>query len=258
MPEFPKPRQGGQTLTATVRLASLGAMRRLALPTFTVRFLLIALGIGATEHASGSTLLPLVTSVETVGTPLQGVSVDSANVRGAGTASTFVYDPALTNLVRTTSNDGSVVDLASGPERDTQTAELYMSGGVSLFTNSPRSLVDGASASGVSLGIGAAVKNGATLLTPYLNQNGQVVLVDFPGNTSTPLWTLASTEGVTGLDTFLRPGGEEGVLGDYAAAVAYADGTVRIFNLATGAQLGATYVVAGPPVLARSLMWQSM
>ncbi|HLP80010.1 MAG TPA: hypothetical protein VK158_05210 [Acidobacteriota bacterium] len=178
-----------------------------------------------------------------VAAPLRGVSVDASNVRGSTTNITFVYDLNLANG-SSHSNPSDVIDIATGTSANSQTSRLLFNGTLGLYNNaSPSTLVSSVTGLGsLGLGVGGAVNNGSTTYQTFLDNAGNFKLVDFGTQTASTQWTLPSIAGstITGLDTFLRPGGTVGDLNDYATMITRANGTLTFFNVATGAQLGST------------------
>lgn len=197
------------------------------------------------------------------GMPMHGVAVGGSTVWGLSYGFVRGYSNAFDSYLGWRSAYGDW-DLAAGGEPVTQLVGMHYSDlslktyslvnqGPSGFWNG--SLVDGASIyspSGHAIGVGAAVRDGIAIYTPVLNGAEELRLVNFSENSVTgALWTLPSiTVGIdglfvreTGLDTFLRSGGAAGNLDHYAAAVSYSDGTVRVFTLTTGAQIGPTFAL---------------
>lgn len=198
--------------------------------------------------AGAQTTLSQVASASTLNSPHWGVSVDGTTVRAAGSGTTvFQFDMALAPLANS-GGVGQVSDLATGTARTTQTVQFSnsVSPNLSLYQNAGLSTQlpgFGYNAPSASLGVGAAIDVGGQTYTTLLTNLGEFRLIELSTQAASTLWTLPSTTNVTGLDTFLRPGGTAGILSHYAAAVSYSTGIIRLFDAASGASLGGDYVV---------------
>jgi hypothetical protein len=82
-------------------------------------------------------------------------------------------------------------------------------------------------------------------LVPFVTSTGEVRSFTYADGSTNAAWgTLPSavmSEGVGGVDSFLRPGGVAGNSGDYALAVVTHLGRLRFYDLTTGALLGTDY-----------------
>ena len=208
--------------------------------------------------------------VEVAGVPMHGVAVGGSTVWGLSYGTALNYTKSFESYLGYKSGYGDW-DLAAGYPAASQlafmdydTASLHgwavNGAGVSYWTLLAGAMIP--RSGGVfegrwqgTGGVGAAVRDGNTTYFPFVTGIGDFRLVELKLGpvVHDPLWTLPSMlvginglpVRVTGLDAFLRPGGTEGVLDDYAAVVSYSDGTARFFTLTTGAQIGPTFTFNG-------------